>query len=457
MIEEEKIIKAKERNRKIFPIYKMFSWDLLFYYTISFLFLSQVKELSASDIFLGDAFYAIFKIIFQPLAPIVINFLGKRKSTILGNILVASSILLMILLEGSVKNLIIANLFMAIGFIIKNICEACILKENIEDDKNKNHNFSKIDSKGSVYYYIFDAISSAATGFLFVINPYIPMYLCFIFCIIATLISFKFEHYEVKKEKQEREPLLEVLAKKISLSKKEYAFILKSRRLHSLILFMCLFNAILYIRSTIASSIFVDIGIPNKYFGVIGAVLALASTIATSKQNFFHKKLRNKVLTFFSLGYSVAYITIGIMAILKINYVLTVTIVLLMMILQKAIKGPYNTLIKRYLNSFSNNSISVRIYSTANLMEDIGAMISSFSVSLLLKQTTTPYASLIIGIVSLILFIVVLDYMKTRIGLKPEEYRKQDIQFNAKEKEEVNVIQIAVGLDERGKTNVRIY
>ncbi len=47
--------------------------------------------------------------------------------------------------------------------------------------------------------------------------------------------------------------------------------------------------------------------------------------------------------------------------------------------------------------------------------------------------------------------------MKTRIGLKPEEYRKQDIQFNAKEKEEVNVIQIAVGLDERGKTNVRIY
>lgn len=64
MIEEEKIKRAKEKNRKIFPIYKMFSWDLLFYYSISFLFLSQAKGLSASDIFLGDAFYAIFKIIF---------------------------------------------------------------------------------------------------------------------------------------------------------------------------------------------------------------------------------------------------------------------------------------------------------------------------------------------------------------------------------------------------------
>lgn len=457
MIEEEKIRKAKEKNRKIFPIYKMFAWDLLFYYTINFLFLSQAKGLSASDIFLGDAFYAIFKIIFQPFAPAVINFLGKRKSTILGNVLVSGSIILVILLEGSVKNLIISNLFMAIGFIIKNICEACILKENIENDENKNSTFSKIDSKGSVYYYIFDAISSVTTGFLFVVNPYAPMYLCFTFLIIATLISFKFEDYELKKEKTKREPPLDVLTKKIGLAKKEYTFILKSKRLHALLLFMCLFNGILYIRSTIASSIFVDIGIPNEYFGIIGAVLAISSTIATSKQNFFHKKLRNKVLTFFSLGYAVTYILIGIMAILKINYILTISIVLLMMILQKAIRGPYNTLIKRYLNSFSTENISVKIYSTANLMEDLGAMLTSFMVSILLNHTTTAYASLIIGIVSLVLFIIILEYMKTRIGLRPEEYRKQDIEFNPKENRKANVIQIDVGLDGNGKTSVKMY
>lgn len=457
MIEEEKIKRAKEKNRKIFPIYKMFAWDLLFYYTISFLFLSQEKGLSASDIFLGDAFYAIFKIIFQPFAPVVINFLGKRKSTILGNILVSTSIILVILLEGSVKNLIISNLFMAIGFIIKNICEACILRENLEDEENKNSIFSKIDSKGSVYYYIFDAISSATTGFLFVVNAYIPMYLCFAFLIIAILISFKFEDYELKKKKTKREPPIEILTRKISLAKKEYKFILKSKRLHALLLFMCLFNGILYIRSTISSSIFVDIGIPNEYFGIIGALLAISSTIATSKQNFIHKKLRNKVLTFFSIGYCIAYIMIGIMAILKINYILTVMIVLLMMILQKAIKGPYNTLIKRYLNSFSNQNISVKIYSSANLMEDLGAMITSFMVSILLKNIAISYASLIVGIVSLILFIILLDYMKIRLGLKPEEYRKQDIEFNPKENKKVNVVQIDVGLDERGKTNVRIY
>ena len=127
------------------------------------------------------------------------------------------------------------------------------------------------------------------------------------------------------------------------------------------------------------------------------------------------------------------------------------------MILQKAIRGPYNTLMKKYLNSFSNENISVKIYSSANLMEDLGAMLSSFIVSILLKNMAIAYASLIIGIVSLILFIIVLDYMKTRIGLKPEEYRKQDIEFDSKENIKAKVVQIDVGLDERGKTNVRIY
>ena len=90
-------------------------------------------------------------------------------------------------------------------------------------------------------------------------------------------------------------------------------------------------------------------------------------------------------------------------------------------------------------------------------MEDLGAMLSSFIVSILLKNMAIAYASLIIGIVSLILFIIVLDYMKTRIGLKPEEYRKQDIEFDSKENIKAKVVQIDVGLDERGKTNVRIY
>ena len=456
MIEEEKIRKAKEKNRKIYPIYKMFAWDLLFYYSITFLFMHQTKGLTASNIFLGNAFYSVFKIIFQPFAPMIINITGKRKAIIIGNIFVSLSILAMILLEGTVINYIIVNLIMAIGYILKGICESCLLEENIPDDENRRSKFSKIDGRGSSYFYIFAAISYVATGFLFVINPYVPMSLCFIFCIVATLLSFKFEHYEVKEEKVKYEHPIKTLSKRISLARQEYIFILKSKRLHALLLFAMLFKGVLNIRSTITSSIFVDIGIPNEYFGIITAVLTTFSAIATWKQHFFHKKFRNKLLTFFALTYSLSSILIGLTIIINVNYSLMLVTILFMMTLQNIIKGLYYTLIKRYLNSFSNEHLSVKIYSVYTFMEELGATLMSLGVSILLEYTTTSYVSLIIGVISLILFIGILDFMKTRIGLKPEEYRKQDIEFVPKEKKEENVVEIAVGIDEKGENNIEI-
>ena len=62
---EQKRLDAKIYNAKLFPYYKMFSWDLLFFYSINFLFLTQIKGLSASNVLLMDSFYTLFKFIGQ--------------------------------------------------------------------------------------------------------------------------------------------------------------------------------------------------------------------------------------------------------------------------------------------------------------------------------------------------------------------------------------------------------
>lgn len=72
-INDEKI------NIKLYPIYKMFSWDLLFYYAIIFLFLTQVKGISASDVLLGESLYPLFKFIFQIPVTWFIDRFGKEK------------------------------------------------------------------------------------------------------------------------------------------------------------------------------------------------------------------------------------------------------------------------------------------------------------------------------------------------------------------------------------------
>ena len=123
---EQTIIKNKKYNVKLFPIYKAISWDLLFYYAISFLFLTQVKRLSASDVLFVDAFYPIFKFVLQIPCTFLINKLGNRKCLIIGNLTVASSILALILSNNMII-LIFSQFLSALGYALSFVCISLLL------------------------------------------------------------------------------------------------------------------------------------------------------------------------------------------------------------------------------------------------------------------------------------------------------------------------------------------
>ena len=75
----EKLLKIKKFNAKLFPIYKMFSWDLLFYYSVSFLFLTQVKGFTTSNVLILDAVYTISKFISQIPCINITELIRKKK------------------------------------------------------------------------------------------------------------------------------------------------------------------------------------------------------------------------------------------------------------------------------------------------------------------------------------------------------------------------------------------
>ena len=81
---KEEVQKMRKNNMRIFPTYKKLAWDYLFFYTIDFLFLTQIKGISASDVVLKSTFYALFSIILQIPSNIIVEFLGRKNSLILG-------------------------------------------------------------------------------------------------------------------------------------------------------------------------------------------------------------------------------------------------------------------------------------------------------------------------------------------------------------------------------------
>ena len=62
---EKEQINARKKNMRIYSVHRMLTFDLLFYYAIKFLFLTQVKGFTASDIVVVSAFWAYLRCYFK--------------------------------------------------------------------------------------------------------------------------------------------------------------------------------------------------------------------------------------------------------------------------------------------------------------------------------------------------------------------------------------------------------
>ena len=102
----------------------------------------------------------------------------------------------------------------------------------------------------------------------------------------------------------------------------------------------------------------------------------------------------------------------------------------------------YYTIIDRYLMNFTNKEIDTQINAVYNLSRNVVRVLFGFLASFILGVTTSANALIIVGIIFTIIFIVIGQYMKTRLGLKPEEYSKEEKKYDElKEKEIVWVYQ----------------
>lgn len=131
-IVEDKMLKhKKQKNIELYKSYRAFSFDLLFYYAIIYLFLTIEKGITATQILQFDAFYIFFKFLTQIPSTMLIQKIGKRKSIIIANFIVVVHALV-IIFAPNFTWLLISQFLCAIGFVIKATCETDLLYDSIE-------------------------------------------------------------------------------------------------------------------------------------------------------------------------------------------------------------------------------------------------------------------------------------------------------------------------------------
>lgn len=421
---EQKIIKQKKKNVKIFPIYKTVSWDLLFYFPIIFLFLTQVKGFTPAQVLFSDSFYTLSNTFWQLPITSVVDRIGKKNCLIIGNILYSLSILAIIFVQNFYELLMIQFVY-ALGYSIKCICETNILYDSLPVGKKRGTVFSKIDGKSSSYFYIFDAIASVIAGFTFVINGYIPMVLCLICCITATVISFKFRHTKIVEEKVESISLKTYYGQ----LKESFKFFLKSKRLKSLIIFNAILMGVIFGIVNLRSSMLSEMKVPEQYFGIVFALLQLSAAFMARKTDKIQKMFKNKTLTFIGLPVTLSCILIGFVGLDTLSKSSFILIFLLFLI-QYALKGPFQALMARYLNNFTNRKIRPKITALKYLTSNLFTALVSMLCALMLGFTSTANTFIVVGCISTIFIVLLLDYMRGRVGLKPEQYGKEDLRYS---------------------------
>lgn len=415
--------KAKQKNVKLYPTYKMFSWDMLFYYAIIYLFFTQVKGISAADVMLAESFYPIFKVLLLIPATILIDKIGKRRSLIIGNLFIALSTLTYIF-ATSYEMIVLGEFFSAVGYIIKGVCETNMLYDSLEKNEKRGMLFSKIDGRATSFYFYIDAFSSIVSGFLFAFNGYLPMIFCLITNLISIVMAMNFEEID---DAPSNEKI--TLRKEVKELKKSLKGIFKSPRLRNLLLFGAIFAGILSTLITLRSSILSDIEVPAQYFGIIFAILGIISGIAAKNQHKIHKRFRNKTLAILSLPVVISCVILGLWCVAGFDKKLTIIVVLMVFLIQYIAKGPFNTLIRQYLNNFTNTTLRTKISSSYNLLESLFRSMFSLFASFLLRYTSTANTLTVVGCIATVGIVLLLDNMREKVGLKPEEYKEKDMKI----------------------------
>ena len=174
---------------------------------------------------------------------------------------------------------------------------------------------------------------------------------------------------------------------------------------------------------------FEDLSLNPQYFGIIYALLQIISGTTARFQNKIHNKFKNETLAVLGIPLTLSCICIGLLGSLNTdNFLFSVIIILF--IIQNILKGPYRTLIVRYLNNFTTKEVRTKLATLESLSYYIVATMFSLASSWLLNITTTANTFIVIGVITTFLIGLLLYLMKGRVGLKPEEYPAEDLKYS---------------------------
>ena len=401
---------------RIYPIYCLFGWDLLFYYSIATLFLLNVKHIDPSQLVLIDGIAALGFCIFQIPIRIIASKFSNKINILIGLISWIFGMTI-ILLAPDYKFIIAGRLFFSLGSCFKGASEVAILHEPLIKLKKLKW-FNIVFGKGLSSYMYINALGAMIAGVLFNINSYIPMTVSIICIAVAFVTALKFNNNQKEEKITTKESMYQL--------KKGIQHIKNSSRLKVLFLYTAMYFALFGVTSSYTGIYLKETGINPMLYSIIFAVFHITQAICSDLEYKIEKKLKRKTLTAFSLTHVISFIFVGVIGIFTKN----IMFVTILFIIQHGIMVMDRVARNRYLTNFTSNEVRGSILSINYIIENFSRFIGLLAASFLLKKFDISVAYIILGLLFLALVIKVIDVMRDKIGLNPEQYNTNEKMYD---------------------------
>jgi len=375
-----------KRNIKVYPWYRAFAYDFLFFWTISILFLTEVKGLSYSQVILLDSIFMLSAFCLQVPLSKMIRKIGRANSSRIASICSLGFVAL-VLFGFNFWVFLLANILYGISAAIKNVTDVEILSLSLKKLKRKN-DYSRFEGKAMFWYYIFEGVTSIAAGYLYeFVNPYAPVIGTAIFTIIYLVFSFI-----IKDPLDEEEDLLEQQHLENRKDREpSYKTLLKRPFVIWMAIFCFCFFGISSVHQTMSKVYLQNINVPAYLFGYIFCGYRLISAIASKFQFKYELKRGVKSLLIFSFMMVFAYICTAIIYTINPDSIISIIIVLSLFASQHIARAIYRITVKNYINTCVSKHSLTRTLTIYSMAEFLGYSLTTLFVSLVMEISGNSY------------------------------------------------------------------
>ena len=408
------------RNVKMHPLLNALTWDVIFVWTISTIFLSNVKGLSYSQIVFLDSILMFAGCVFCiPIQKLFKNVIPKIALRI--GLVCYAGFLLLLMVGTNFVTFALGYVLLSIGYAIGSIKVNPILTDSLAELK-RDKDYNRVFGKGYSLYYIIECVGAIGITYVYSWKPYMCFVLSFAMVAIGFVLTLFFK--EPKKFPAcnlEGDANPEPAPKSKEVKSDSYLKILKSSFFIFLLFYAFMLRGILSI-STSSYKIYLNQLIDAKVipmwaFGIMFAMSRLLTAILNKYQFKFNLKFGVRSLLLINISLVFCFVVVGVLYLISPTSIINMILIVICCCVLCSLRSPNQIFVNNYLRICMPKKNLESAHAVKTTVEYLGYTLLNFTYAGLLSafndnlgKTNLTYIAIfaIPLIVSMMLFIKIL-------------------------------------------------